>query len=133
MEKPHSFESKESAPITPESVQAEIRSRFSDSRELYNYVKKMVDDNHAMRMGKPKTSYEAADAVLHRLASYRRRGVQPDGMPIEQLQDEEVGQEDVEKAFKAGALLGLLTASVYHGEATFIDGEGEVSSDPINM
>lgn len=125
-EKPPSLESKESAPITHESVLADIRSRFSNSRELYNHVKEMVDKNFAMRMAEPTTSREAADAVLQRLASIRRGGMKSF---MSGMSDEDTTVEDAERSFKAGALLGMLTSSVYHGEATFISKDGKVLSE----
>ena len=93
----------------------------------------MVDKNYAKSFGKPKSPRDAMDAVLHRLASYRRRGTQIDGVPFENIDDEQADKESVENAFKSGALLGLLVASVYYGEATFISKEGEVLSEPVEM
>lgn len=134
MEKTPSFESRESKnEITPETVLAEIRSRFSSSRELYNHVKEMVDKNYAMKIGGPRNTQEAADAVLHRLASVRRGGVMEFDSKIGMGNREDITSEEAERTFKSGALLGLLTASIYYGEATFISKDGKVLSEPVEM
>lgn len=93
----------------------------------------MVDKNYAMSTDKPETPSQAADVVLDRLASYRRRGTQIDGIPFEHVVAEQVDKESVENAFKSGALLGLLASSVYYGEATFISKEGQVLPEPMEM
>ncbi len=141
MEKQPSIENKEGVPITPESVLLEIRSRFSNSRELANQIRERDESNYANVSGEIKTSKDAAERVLERLARIRHRAVLLDTghpfynskYPLETDLDEDVGIKEVVEAFKSGQRLGMLISAVYYGEATFIGNDGSLLSEPVNM
>lgn len=112
----------ENVAITPESVAAEIRSRFTNANEFRNTILERFRGNYPRRCDVPRDVNWAMSLVVDQLVGLHSGQIKDNrwSHTYNYQNSPEKVKDNVSGIYSLGQRLGLLIALVYYGEVTFI-------------